>query len=75
MPPTSSLSPFMVCGIGGRLVTLMTFDGWFVLRVFLFGYQLSHSKEKKQQCLGFRVAPVKTTPRKLHIGMEVFLPI
>ncbi|GJW06047.1 hypothetical protein Tco_1568470 [Tanacetum coccineum] len=31
MPPTSSLPPFMVCGVVGRLVTLLSLGGWYNL--------------------------------------------
>nr|GEV85950.1 UBN2 domain-containing protein [Tanacetum cinerariifolium] len=31
MPPASSLPLFMVCGVGGWLVTLVTLDGWWRL--------------------------------------------
>nr|GEW63076.1 hypothetical protein [Tanacetum cinerariifolium] len=37
MPPTSSLPPFMVCGVGGWLVTLWALDGTVSFLFVLIG--------------------------------------
>ncbi|GJR12860.1 phospholipase-like protein [Tanacetum coccineum] len=53
MPPTSSLPPFIVCGVGGRLVTLVFVDlGWNLISTDVYGIielqSLIESKKKHE---------------------------